>query len=103
MSCLRRFSILSFNVLSLRAVGRIDDIVTRASGHALLCLQGTRECQDEHGITCTRNGSFTHYKFGYAKKGGNAHAGCSILVNERFCRPQDVYEIRQPSDPALIG
>jgi len=93
---------LLFVVLSLRALGRLDDIV-RILRHDVIILIGTRWFNDID--TLCQFGTvagYMMYKWGHTT-GGNRHAGVAILLRARRFSRASITQVYSPADRLVRG
>lgn len=102
LSAVPLLSIVSYNPMSVRQPGRIDDIHSRFHRASFLCLQGTREPAFDHPVQEFKDKHFVRIVAGYDRK-GNKHAGVSVSVSRRRFRRKQVHHIAWPTDKQISG
>lgn len=74
--------VLSYNVMSLRQAGRVNDLAKVLRRKGCLCLQGTREPAGDQPVAYRGGLGFHQFSSGYSKV-SNKHAGVAIFVSDR--------------------
>ena len=94
---------MTFNVMSLVAAGRLEEILhhSRRTGLVVGMLQGTRlKAKDEGPIEYTKKLGYHIYSAGYVN---NKHAGVQVYLDKRVFHQKHVRAVAWPQDPALAG
>ena len=94
---------VSYNVLSLRRLGRMQSIFDELQFCSVIAMQGTRERQvNKLSVHLQRVGKFIVLHSGYGV-GGNSHAGVALAFNTRFVHQKHIHSYAYPSDARIVG
>ena len=90
--------VTTYNAMTTLQIGRIETIHMELNNSSIICLQGTRENDEEQGgdaytmstIKGPRGGrDYTRVKAGYKKGKGNNATGVSVSIREDLCEREE--------------
>lgn len=97
--------IVSYNVMSLRANFRRQDILRYFDDAMIVSLQGTR-CRapdlSNYSIESFRHERWQVFSAGYGAR-SNSHAGCEVCVSLRKTKGAQVHSVIYATDPIIQG
>ena len=95
--------VATYNVMTMRQPGRLQDIVKVLSKYHVMGLQGTRVLTQEP-IKCSTAMGMISMEAGYANcSGGNRHAGVALMLSKRIFQENMVKWVDAPAPAPLRG